>query len=79
MAMNGITLNEKDSREARTRMPLLTESINSERTMEPVVAGVLPEVVSQVARMMRTGRERLAVAFEAYEGAKKAQRPTVSN
>lgn len=38
--------------------------------MESVVAGLPPEVVVQVARMMRGERDRLAAAISAYEQAK---------
>jgi HTH-type transcriptional regulator/antitoxin HigA len=44
--------------------------------MEPVVAGLPPEVVSQVSRMMKAERERLTQAVEAYEVAKETQKPT---
>jgi HTH-type transcriptional regulator/antitoxin HigA len=44
--------------------------------MEPVVAGLPPEVVSQVSRMMKAERERLTQAVEAYEAAKETQKPT---
>ena len=60
MAMNGITLNEKEAREARARISRLSEALNSEHAMEPVVAGLPPEVVSQVSRMMKAERERLS-------------------
>lgn len=74
--MNGITLNEKEAREARARISRLSEALNSEHAMEPVVAGLPPEVVSQVSRMMKAERERLTQAVEAYEVAKETQRPT---
>jgi len=76
MAMNGITLNEKEARETRARISRLTEALSSERAMEPVVAGLPPEVVSQVSRMMKAERERLTRAVEAYEEAKETQRPS---
>jgi HTH-type transcriptional regulator/antitoxin HigA len=76
MAMNGITLNEKEARETRARISRLTEALTSERAMEPVVAGLPPEVVCQVSRMMKAERERLTRAVEAYEEAKETQRPS---
>lgn len=74
--MNGITLNEKEARETRARISRLSEALHSERALEPVVAGLPPEVVSQVSRMMKAERTRLAQAVEAYEEAKNTQRPT---
>ncbi|MFG6546425.1 ImmA/IrrE family metallo-endopeptidase [Sulfitobacter sp. 1A13730] len=74
--MNGITLNEKEAREARARISRLSEALHSEHAMEPVVAGLPPEVVSQVSRMMKAERERLTQAVEAYEVAKETQKPT---
>ena len=74
--MNGITLNEKEAREARARISRLSEALHSEHAMEPVVAGLPPEVVSQVSRMMKAERERLTRAVEAYEVAKETQKPT---
>jgi HTH-type transcriptional regulator/antitoxin HigA len=76
MAMVGITLNEKESREARARISLLSEALSSEHALEPVVAGLPPEVVSQVARMMKAERERLVHSVAAYEEAKETQKPT---
>jgi HTH-type transcriptional regulator/antitoxin HigA len=76
MTMNGITLNEKEAREARARISRLSEALHSEHAMEPVVAGLPPEVVSQVSRMMKAERERLTQAVEAYEVAKETQKPT---
>lgn len=74
--MNGITLNEKEARETRARISRLSEALHSEHAMEPVVAGLPPEVVSQVSRMMKAERERLTQAVEAYEVAKETQKPT---
>lgn len=74
--MNGITLNEKEARETRARISRLSEALHSERAMEPVVAGLPPEVVSQVSRMMKAERARLTQAVKAYEEAKDTQRPT---
>lgn len=74
--MNGITLNEKEAREARARISRLSEALHSEHAMEPVVAGLPPEVVSLVSRMMKAERERLTQAVEAYEVAKETQKPT---
>ncbi|GGM13086.1 hypothetical protein GCM10011534_38930 [Pseudooceanicola nanhaiensis] len=76
MTMNGIILNEKEAREARARISRLSEALHSELAMEPVVAGLPPEVVSQVSRMMKAERERLTQAVEAYEVAKETQKPT---
>ena len=76
MAVNGIPLNEKEVRETRARISRLSEALNSEHAMEPVVAGLPPEVVSQVSRMMKAERVRLTHAVEAYEEAKDTQRAT---
>lgn len=76
MAVSGITLNEKEVREARARISHLTEALKSDHALEPVVAGLPPEVVSQVARMMNAERKRLSHAVAAYEETKETQRPT---
>lgn len=65
-----IVLNEIDARDARGRIARISEALQSERAMESVVAGLPPEVVVQVARMMRGERDRLAAAISAYEQAK---------
>jgi HTH-type transcriptional regulator / antitoxin HigA len=76
MSANGIILNEKEVREARARISRLSEALSSERALEPVVAGLPPEVVSQVSSMMKAERDRLTHAVEAYAEAKETQRPT---
>ncbi|MDF2231577.1 XRE family transcriptional regulator [Albimonas sp. CAU 1670] len=76
MATIGITLNERDAREARARVARLSEALQSEHALAPVVAGLPPEVVSQVAGMMKAERERLVEMITAYEEAKETQRPT---
>ncbi|MFH5774391.1 ImmA/IrrE family metallo-endopeptidase [Paracoccus sp. NGMCC 1.201697] len=76
MALNGITLNEKEAREARGRIVRLSEALNSENALEPVVAGLPPEVISQVSRMMKAERDRLAKSIAAYEEAKETRSPS---
>lgn len=76
MALNGITLNEKEAREARARIARLSEALNSENALEPVVAGLPPEVISQVSRMMKAERDRLMESIAAYEEAKETRRPS---
>ncbi|QBK29558.1 XRE family transcriptional regulator [Roseitalea porphyridii] len=76
MVFNGITLNEKEVRDARARISRLSEALSSEHALEPIVAGLPPEVVSQVSRMMKAERNRLTQAVEAYEQAKDTKRPT---
>lgn len=76
MAIRRIALNEKEAREARARASRLTEALQSDHALEPVVAGLPPEVVSQVSRMMQAERARLVRAVEAYDEAKETRRPT---
>jgi HTH-type transcriptional regulator/antitoxin HigA len=76
MSIDRIALNEKEVREVRARISHLSEALSSERALEPVVAGLPPEVVSQVSRMMAAERERLIHMVEAYSQAKDTQRPT---
>jgi len=75
MAISGIILNEKEVREARARISRLSEALNSERALEPVVAGLPPEVVSQISRMIKAESKRLTQAVEAYEEAKETRKP----
>ena len=75
MLTNRITLNEKEVRDARARISKLSEALQSSNALEPVVAGLPPEVVLQVSRMMKAERERLKQAVEAYEEAKETKRP----
>lgn len=70
MANSKIVLNEIDARDARSRIARISDALQSERAMESVVAGLPPEVVVQVAGMMRGERDRLAAAISAYEKAK---------
>ncbi|MCB1511846.1 MAG: ImmA/IrrE family metallo-endopeptidase, partial [Hyphomicrobiaceae bacterium] len=60
----------------RARISRLSEALNSEHALEPVVAGLPPEVVLQVSHMMKAERERLTHAIEAYEEAKETKSPT---
>lgn len=76
MTLNGIALNEAEAREARARISRLSEALTSEHALEPVVAGLPPEVVSQVSCVMKAERERLVRAVEAYDEAKRTQNPT---
>lgn len=76
MALNGIILNEKEAREARGRIARLSEALHSENALEPVVAGLPPEVISQVSRMMKAERDRLEESIAAYEQAKETRRPS---
>lgn len=64
---NGIILNEKELREARSRLAKLSDAFSSERTFERVVAGLPPEVITQVTKMMTAERQRLISSIEAFE------------
>lgn len=75
MAINRITLNEKEARDAHARISRLSEALKSEHTLEPIVAGLPPEVVYQVSRMIKAERDRLTKSVEAYEKAKETQNP----
>lgn len=75
MALNLIPLNEIEVRDARSRLSRLSEALQSKRTFELIVAGLPPEVVTQVFRMMTAEWRRLTEAVEAYEEAKETKRP----
>lgn len=66
----GMILNERDLREARNSLSALNAALSSERVLEPMVKGLPPEVVVQVARAMRAERAELAEVVAAYENAK---------
>ncbi len=66
----GIILNEKELRDAKARLSKLTDALASEETFKHVVAGLPPEVVSQVTRIMKVERGDLQDAIDAYQNAK---------
>ena len=63
-------LNERDLREARSSLKALDAALSSEQVLEPMVKGLPPEVVFQVARAMKAERGQLADLIAAYEEAK---------
>lgn len=67
---SGMILNERDLREARNSVAVLDAALSSERALEPMVKGLPPEVVVQVARAMKAERTELAEVIGAYESAK---------
>lgn len=71
----GIILNEKELREARSRVAALDDALASEEALKRVVEGLPPEVVKQVAATMRAERADLADAIIAYETAKDTSNP----
>lgn len=66
----GMILNERDLREARNSLSALDAALSSERALEPMVKGLPPEIVVQVARAMKAERAELAELVAAYENAK---------
>lgn len=64
---SGIILNEKELREAKSRVAKLSDALSSERALEQVVAGLPPEVITQVTTMMKAERQSLTSSIEAYE------------
>ena len=67
---SGIILNEKELREARTRIEAFNNALATEASIQRVMDGLPPEVVKQVTTTMRSERDELANAIEAYETAK---------
>lgn len=72
----GIILNEKELREARSRVAALDYALASEEALKRVVEGLPPEVVKQVTATMRAERADLADAIIAYETAKDTSNPS---
>ena len=70
----GIILNEKELRDAKSRLAKLADAFSSEATFKHIVAGLPPEVVSQVSRMMKAERLDLQARIEAYQDAKESGR-----
>lgn len=66
----GIILNEKEARDAKARLAKLAEAFSSEETFKHIVAGLPPEVVAQVARMMKAERIDLQARIAAYQDAR---------
>lgn len=73
----GIILNEKELREARARVAKLTDALSSDRALDQVVAGLPPEVVTQVTKMMEAERQNVTSSIMAYETAKDTGDATV--
>lgn len=63
-------LNEKELRDAKARVGKLTDALASKNALNQVVAGLPPEVVSQVTDMMGRECQELVRSIEAYESAK---------
>ncbi|MGN6365897.1 helix-turn-helix domain-containing protein [Asticcacaulis taihuensis] len=57
-------------REAKSKISALADALSSERALEPIIAGLPPEVVVPVMRAMRAERQELIAAVIAYESAK---------
>jgi HTH-type transcriptional regulator/antitoxin HigA len=68
--MTNIILNEKELREARLRIERLSNALATEQTLSQAVAGLPPEVVSQVTEMLMAERKSMQNAASAYEIAK---------
>lgn len=66
----GMILNERDLREARSSLAALDAALSSEHALEPMIKGLPPEVVVQVARAMKAERAELVEVITAYENAK---------
>ena len=66
----GIILNEKELRDARARIEAFNNALATEASIQRVMDGLPPEVVRQVTTTMRSERDDLATAIEAYETAK---------
>ncbi|MEP4921958.1 MAG: XRE family transcriptional regulator [Roseibium sp.] len=67
---SGIILNDKELREAKARLAGLSDAFSSDETFKHVVAGLPPEVISQVTRIMKAERTDLQTAIDAYQDAK---------
>ena len=72
----GIILNEKELREARSRVTALDEALATDESLKRVVEGLPPEVVKQLAATMRAERDDLNDAIQAYDVAKGTGKPT---
>jgi HTH-type transcriptional regulator/antitoxin HigA len=72
----GIILNEKELREARSRVAALDEALATDESLKRVVEGLPPEVVKQIATSMRAERDDLNDAIQAYDVAKGTGQPT---
>lgn len=70
MISAGMILNEQELKEARSRISLLDGALTSEAALEPMIAGLPPEVVEQVMRAMKAERVELESLCSAYEDAK---------
>ena len=67
---NNMILNERELREARQSLSALQDALSSNHSFEAMTAGLPPEVVTQVTRVLRTERSELAATILAYEEAK---------
>lgn len=67
---SGAILNEKELRDARTRVANLSNALSSEKALKNAVAGLPPEISIQVTRMIEAERVHLQCAINAYEIAK---------
>jgi HTH-type transcriptional regulator / antitoxin HigA len=75
MMLNKPILNDKEARDARARVSKLSGALKSENALEPIIAGLPPEVVVQITRLINSERDRLLEAIGAFEQAKDTQRP----
>ena len=71
-----IILNELELRAARARLSELLEALSSDSVLQKMIAGLPPEVVVQVTRMMRAESRELESSIAAYATAKDTGRPS---
>jgi HTH-type transcriptional regulator/antitoxin HigA len=68
--MLNMILNEREFREARAQILTLDAALSSARALEPMIAGLPPEVAAQVMRAMKVERSELSSLVSAYECAR---------
>ncbi|SEG79865.1 XRE family transcriptional regulator [Bosea lathyri] len=68
--MLNMILNERELREARAQISALDAALSSARALEPMIAGLPPEVAAQVMRAMKVERSELSSLVSAYESAR---------
>lgn len=65
-----VVLNEREAKEARAKVAEFDRILSSEKTFEPIIAGLPPQVVNALRNSLTLQRQEISSLVAAYEAAK---------